>query len=59
MLYTLAIILLIAWLLGIVGTYTIGEPLSRLKLRAATRKSSLGGLPTSSAHLPPAATMIC
>ena len=24
MLYTLAIILLIAWLLGIVGTYTIG-----------------------------------
>ena len=24
MLYTLAVILLIAWLLGIVGTYTIG-----------------------------------
>ena len=24
MLYTLAIILLIAWLLGVVGTYTIG-----------------------------------
>jgi hypothetical protein len=25
MLYTLAVILLIAWLLGIVGTYTIGS----------------------------------
>lgn len=25
MLYTLAVILLIAWLLGIVGTYTIGN----------------------------------
>jgi len=25
MLYTLAVILLIAWLLGIVGTYTIGQ----------------------------------
>ena len=24
MLYTLAVILLIAWLLGVVGTYTIG-----------------------------------
>ncbi len=26
MLYTLAVILLIAWLLGIVGTYSIGAP---------------------------------
>ena len=26
MLYTLAVILLIAWLLGIVGTYYIGAP---------------------------------
>ena len=25
MLYTLAVVLLIAWLLGIVGTYTIGS----------------------------------
>jgi hypothetical protein len=25
MLYTLAVILLIAWLLGVVGTYTIGS----------------------------------
>jgi uncharacterized membrane protein YtjA (UPF0391 family) len=25
MLYTLAVILLIAWLLGIVGTYTVGS----------------------------------
>jgi hypothetical protein len=25
MLYTLAVILLVAWLLGIVGTYTIGS----------------------------------
>ncbi len=25
MLYTIAVILLIAWLLGIVGTYTIGQ----------------------------------
>ena len=25
MLYTLAVILLVAWLLGIVGTYTIGN----------------------------------
>ena len=31
MLYTLAVILLIAWLLGIVGTYTIG-PLIHLML---------------------------
>jgi len=31
MLYTLAVILLIAWLLGIVGTYTIG-PLIHLIL---------------------------
>ena len=28
MLYTLAVILLIAWLLGIVGTYTIGVSMS-------------------------------
>ena len=26
MLYTLAVILLVAWLLGIVGTYSIGAP---------------------------------
>jgi hypothetical protein len=26
MLYTIAVILLIAWLLGIVGTFTIGAP---------------------------------
>ena len=31
MLYTLAVILLIAWLLGLVGTYTIG-PLVHLLL---------------------------
>jgi hypothetical protein len=31
MLYTLAVILLVAWLLGIVGTYTIG-PLVHLML---------------------------
>jgi len=31
MLYTLAVILLIAWLLGVVGTYTIG-PLIHLML---------------------------
>ncbi len=34
MLYTLAVILLIAWLLGIVGTYTIG-PLIHLMLVVA------------------------
>ena len=26
MLYTIAVILLVAWLLGIVGTYSIGAP---------------------------------
>jgi hypothetical protein len=34
MLYTIAVILLIAWLLGIVGTYTIG-PLIHLMLVVA------------------------
>ena len=30
MLYTLAVILVVAWLLGAVGTYTIGAPLHLL-----------------------------
>jgi hypothetical protein len=34
MLYTLAVILLIAWLLGLVGTYTIG-PIVHVMLVAA------------------------
>ena len=34
MLYTLAVILLVAWLLGLVGTYTIG-PLVHLLLVVA------------------------
>ena len=30
MLYTLAVILLIAWLLGVVGTYTIGATVATI-----------------------------
>ena len=50
MLYTLAVILLIAWLLGLVGTYTIG-PFVRVLLvvalvlfvvRLATGRRALG-----------------
>ena len=50
MLYTLAVILLIAWLLGVVGTYTIG-PIVHVMLvvalvlfiaRLATGRRALG-----------------
>ena len=37
MLYTLAVILLIAWLLGVVGTYTIGAFVQRV--RSSSRSS--------------------
>ena len=44
MLYVLAVILLIAWLLGVVGTYTIGASFmcSRDRARAVHRWSALG-----------------
>ena len=43
MLYTLAVVLLVAWLLGFVGTYTIG-PLVHLLLVVALVLFVLGAL---------------
>jgi len=42
MLYTLAVILLVAWLLGVVGTYSVGGSFGHLLLLVAITLFVLG-----------------
>jgi len=60
MLYTLAVILLIAWILGLVGTYTIGAFVHVLlvvaivlfPLRSPTRKSTIATTSSTCTNAP-------